>query len=83
MWRLYLRAAFDYDFEKCKNVLYSSLENAPWCKSTYLDGAIFVPKDMSQLLDLIFEKQLRIHTLPEELAILRSDSGKAEDKEDL
>lgn len=71
MCRLFLRATFDYDFNRSKTVLYTSLEKSPWNKALIFDGFIFVPEEFSNLLDVVFEKALRIHTLPEELSILR------------
>lgn len=71
-WRLYLRAGFNYDFSKCKRILYQTLEKFPMLKQIYLDGAKFLPEEHSQLLDLIIEKGLRAHALAEELEILRS-----------
>ena len=71
-WRLYLRAAFNYDFSKCKRILYQTLDMNPMMKQLYLDGAKYLPEEHSQLLDLIVEKGLRVHALAEELEILRT-----------
>lgn len=38
-----------------------------------MDGAIHLPQELSQIQDLIIEKQLRVHAMPEELEILRED----------
>lgn len=73
-WRLYLRAAFSYDFTKCKRILYQTLDRNPMMKQLYLDGARYLPEEHSQLLDLIVEKGLRAHALAEELEILRTQS---------
>jgi hypothetical protein len=75
IWRLYLRALFDDrdSLSKCKNTLYSGLEVCPWYKCLYLDAAFFTPELFGEMLDIIIEKNLRIHALPEELAILRND----------
>lgn len=76
LWRLYLRVLFELEnsFNQCKNALFSALDECPWSKSLYLDGAVFVPHELTQIQDLIIEKQLRIYALPEELEILRSDT---------
>lgn len=37
----------------------------------YIDAVKFLPEDMSEILDLLIEKELRLHTTPEELDILR------------
>lgn len=73
-WRLYLRAAFSFDFTKCKRILYQTLDRHPMMKQMYLDGARYLPEEHSQLLDLIVEKGLRVHALAEELEILRTQS---------
>ncbi|XP_065090079.1 nuclear exosome regulator NRDE2 [Ochlerotatus camptorhynchus] len=81
LWRLYLRELFDQPggdsggnaLEQCKRTLYMALEACPWNKVLYLDGAFFAPQELSQLLDLLLEKQLRIHAIPEELEILRNE----------
>lgn len=73
-WRLYLRAAFNFDFSKCKRILYQTLDRHPMMKQLYLDGARYLPEEHSQLLDLIVEKGLRAHALAEELEILRTQS---------
>ncbi|XP_062561746.1 nuclear exosome regulator NRDE2 [Armigeres subalbatus] len=82
LWRLYLRELFDQPsslqagdnaLEQCKRTLYLALEACPWNKMLYLDGAFFAPQELSQLLDLLMEKQLRIHAVPEELEILRNE----------
>lgn len=73
-WRLYLRTAFNFDFSKCKRILYQILDRHPMMKQLYLDGARYMPEEHSQLLDLIVEKGLRVHALAEELEILRTQS---------
>jgi hypothetical protein len=77
LWRIYLRELFNQPnqnvLDKCKTALYEALDNCPFSKVLYLDGSFFVPGELSQLLDLILEKQLRIHAIPEELSILRSE----------
>lgn len=73
-WRIYLGAAFSFDFSKCKRILYQTLDRHPMMKQLYLDGARYLPEEHSQLLDLIVEKGLRVHALAEELEILRTQS---------
>ncbi|GAB0097158.1 uncharacterized protein DMENIID0001_127670 [Sergentomyia squamirostris] len=79
MWRLHLRSAYELEssLHQCKHVLFAALDECPWNKSLYLDGAVYVPQELTQLQDLIIEKQLRIYALPEELEILRCDNGNA------
>ncbi|XP_049538932.1 nuclear exosome regulator NRDE2 [Anopheles darlingi] len=81
LWRLYLRELFDQPnarpgysvLEHCRRVLYAALEACPWNKALYLDGASVAPQELSALLDLMMEKQIRVHAIPEELAILRNE----------
>ncbi|XP_036341492.1 LOW QUALITY PROTEIN: nuclear exosome regulator NRDE2-like [Rhagoletis pomonella] len=72
-WRLYIRFLSDQctDFETSKRCLLTALDECPWSKALYLDGATYVPQELTHLQDLIIEKQLRIYALPEELEILR------------
>uniref|UniRef100_A0A182JHB9 Protein NRDE2 homolog n=1 Tax=Anopheles atroparvus TaxID=41427 RepID=A0A182JHB9_ANOAO len=81
LWRLYLRELFDQPnappgvsvLEQCRRTLYAALEACPWNKALYLDGSSCAPQELSALLDLMMEKQLRVHAIPEELAILRDE----------
>ncbi|XP_075160790.1 nuclear exosome regulator NRDE2 [Haematobia irritans] len=72
-WRCYLRCLSDQScsFDLSKQCLLTALDECPWSKALYLDGATYVPQELSHLQDLIIEKQLRIYALPEELEILR------------
>ncbi|KAM7358898.1 nuclear exosome regulator NRDE2 [Cochliomyia hominivorax] len=72
-WRCYLSCLSDRNcsFDLCKKCLLTALDECPWSKALYLDGATYVPQELSHLQDLIIEKQLRIYALPEELEILR------------
>lgn len=72
-WRCYLSCLSDQNcsFDLSKKCLLTALDECPWSKSLYLDGATYVPQELSHLQDLIIEKQLRIYALPEELEILR------------
>uniref|UniRef100_A0A1A9W4C9 Protein NRDE2 homolog n=1 Tax=Glossina brevipalpis TaxID=37001 RepID=A0A1A9W4C9_9MUSC len=74
-WRCYLRCLSDQStsFETSKKCLLTALDECPWSKALYLDGATYVPQELSNLQDLVIEKQLRIYALPEELEILRED----------
>ncbi|KAH8245305.1 hypothetical protein KR032_008508 [Drosophila birchii] len=72
-WRSYLRCLSDTrtSFERSKECLVSALDECPWDKALYMDGAIYVPQELAHLQDVMTEKQLRIYALPEELNILR------------
>ncbi|KAH8331911.1 hypothetical protein KR067_002409, partial [Drosophila pandora] len=72
-WRLYLRCLSDVNasFERSKECLLSALDECPWDKAIYIDGATHVPQELGHLQDLMIEKQLRMFAVPEELDILR------------
>ncbi|KAH8289286.1 hypothetical protein KR054_003003 [Drosophila jambulina] len=72
-WRSYLRCLSDTrtSFQRSKECLLSALDECPWDKALYMDGAIYVPQELAHLQDVMTEKQLRIYALPEELDILR------------
>ncbi|KAG5890549.1 hypothetical protein JTB14_028300 [Gonioctena quinquepunctata] len=73
LWRLYLQFVYTYfSPETCRNVYYSAVEECPWLKALYIDAAIYIPAELSQIQDLIIEKQLRLHVTPEELEVLRN-----------
>ncbi|KAJ8965402.1 hypothetical protein NQ314_004154 [Rhamnusium bicolor] len=73
VWRLYLQFVHSYfSLNTCRDVYYSAVEECPWLKALYIDAAIYIPAELSQIQDLIIEKQLRLHVTPEELDILRS-----------
>ncbi|XP_055909879.1 nuclear exosome regulator NRDE2 [Eupeodes corollae] len=78
-WRFYMRCLSDSrtPFETTKKCLLAALDDCPWNKAIYLDGAIFVPQELSHLQDLLIEKQLRVCALPEELEILRDNNVQA------
>jgi hypothetical protein len=40
-------------------------------QALYIDAAKYAPQELSQVQDLIIEKELRLHVTPEELDILR------------
>lgn len=72
-WRCCLSCLTDRNcsFDLSKKCLLTALDECPWSKALYLDGATYVPQELPHLQDLIIEKQLRIYALPEELEILR------------
>ncbi|XP_056637114.1 nuclear exosome regulator NRDE2 isoform X1 [Diorhabda sublineata] len=72
IWRLYLQFVYvNFSPEICRNVYYSAVEECPWLKALYMDAAIYIPAELTQIQDLIIEKQLRLHVTPEELDVLR------------
>ncbi|XP_017780596.1 PREDICTED: protein NRDE2 homolog [Nicrophorus vespilloides] len=72
VWRLYLQFLYsNYESKICRDAYYLAVEECPWLKALYIDAAIYIPEELSQIQDLIIEKQLRIHVTPEELEVLR------------
>ncbi|CAG9832762.1 unnamed protein product [Diabrotica balteata] len=73
IWRLYLQFVYTYfSPDICRKVYYCAVEECPWLKALYMDAAIYIPAELSQIQDLFIEKQLRLHVTPEELDVLRS-----------
>ncbi|XP_022227479.2 nuclear exosome regulator NRDE2 [Drosophila obscura] len=72
-WRCYLRCLSDKytSFDRSKEVLLTALDECPWDKALYMDGAMYVPQELGHLQDVMIEKQLRIYAMIEELDILR------------
>ncbi|XP_046689261.1 nuclear exosome regulator NRDE2 isoform X2 [Homalodisca vitripennis] len=54
-----------------KATFYKCLQACPWVKAFYMDAVKFLPEELSEIQDLLIEKELRLHTTPEELEILR------------
>jgi hypothetical protein len=72
IWRLYLRYVGSRGTpDKIKSIFYKALEDCPWVRSLYLQGASLLPEELGNIQDLIVEKELRLHVAPEELEILR------------
>ncbi|XP_050422096.1 nuclear exosome regulator NRDE2 [Adelges cooleyi] len=72
-WRLFLQyiaenAPLDY-----KKYFYEAVENCPWHKFIYLEAAFYLPEELTNICDILVEKQLRIHITHEELLVLRED----------
>lgn len=72
-WRCYLRSLSNErtSFERSKACLLMALDECPWDKALYMDGATYVPQEVANLQDVMTEKQLRIYAIPEELNVLR------------
>ncbi|XP_066901911.1 nuclear exosome regulator NRDE2 isoform X2 [Halyomorpha halys] len=73
-WRLFLQASSLKDTEDIKQIFYRSVEKCPWVKFLYYEAAKILPEDLPEIQDLLVEKELRLHTTPEELEILREGS---------
>lgn len=57
--------------KKGEEVYYESVDNCPWARCVYIDAAEIAPQILTQIQDVIREKELRMHVTPEELDILR------------
>ena len=56
---------------KGEEIYHESVMHCPWARSIYLDSAEVAPQQLTQIQDVIREKELRIYVTPEELEILR------------
>ena len=57
--------------KKGEQIYHESITNCPWARCIYIDSAEVAPQKLTQIQDVIREKELRIHITPEELDILR------------
>ncbi|XP_075221889.1 nuclear exosome regulator NRDE2 isoform X2 [Lycorma delicatula] len=75
IWRLYLQF-----ISVCKSggdlrtSFYRAVEECPWAKALYVDAIQLVPENIQEIQDLLIEKELRLHSLTDELDILRNGS---------
>ncbi|XP_012264130.2 nuclear exosome regulator NRDE2 [Athalia rosae] len=73
MWRLYM--LFLRERNLCEGrgeeVYHESVAQCPWARGIYTDAAQVAPQLLTEIQDLIREKELRMHVTPEELDILR------------
>ncbi|XP_076276586.1 nuclear exosome regulator NRDE2 isoform X2 [Lasioglossum baleicum] len=73
LWRLYMLLLREYNLceKKGEEVYHKSVAQCPWARSIYIDAAEVAPQLLTQIQDVIREKELRMHVTPEELDILR------------
>ncbi|XP_011172062.2 nuclear exosome regulator NRDE2 [Solenopsis invicta] len=73
LWRLYMLLLREHNLceKKGEEVYHESVTQCPWTRSIYIDAAEVAPQLLTQIQDLIREKELRMHVTPEELDILR------------
>lgn len=73
LWRLYMLLLREYNLceKKGEEVYHESVAQCPWARSIYIDAAEIAPQLLTQVQDVIREKELRMHVTPEELDILR------------
>ena len=57
--------------KKGEEIYHESVSHCPWARSIYIDSAEVAPHQLTEIQDVIREKELRIHVTPEELDILR------------
>ncbi|XP_059485224.1 nuclear exosome regulator NRDE2 [Neocloeon triangulifer] len=74
LWQLYLRyMGFKAKPEAIRTVFYKALEDCPWVKAIYMQGARLLPEESANIQDLVVEKELRLHIAPEELELLKGE----------
>lgn len=73
LWRIYMLLLREYNLceKKGEEVYHESVALCPWARSIYIDAAEVAPQLLTQIQDVIQEKELRMHVTPEELNILR------------
>ncbi|XP_053972963.1 nuclear exosome regulator NRDE2 [Hylaeus volcanicus] len=73
LWRLHMLLLREYNLceKKGEEVYHESVAQCPWARSIYIDAAEVAPQILTQVQDVIREKELRMHVTPEELDILR------------
>ncbi|KOX69727.1 hypothetical protein WN51_05011 [Melipona quadrifasciata] len=73
LWRLYMLLLREYNLceKKGEEVYHESVALCPWARSIYIDAAEVAPQLLTQVQDVIREKELRMHVTPEELDVLR------------
>ncbi|XP_029177339.1 protein NRDE2 homolog [Nylanderia fulva] len=73
LWRLYMFLLREHNLceKKGEEIYHESVTQCPWARSIYIDAAEVAPQLLTQIQDLIREKELRLHVTPEELDILR------------
>ncbi|XP_068970972.1 nuclear exosome regulator NRDE2 [Bombus flavifrons] len=73
LWRLYMLLLREYNLceKKGEEVYHESVALCPWARSIYIDAAEVAPQILTQVQDVIREKELRMHVTPEELDVLR------------
>ncbi|KAL6444572.1 hypothetical protein ACFW04_002002 [Cataglyphis niger] len=73
LWRLYMLLLREHNLceKKGEEIYHESVTQCPWARSIYIDAAEVAPQLLTQIQDLIREKELRLHVTPEELDILR------------
>ncbi|XP_011862923.1 PREDICTED: protein NRDE2 homolog [Vollenhovia emeryi] len=73
LWRLHMLLLREHNLceKKGEEIYHQSVTQCPWARSVYIDAAEVAPQLLTQIQDLIREKELRMHVTPEELDILR------------
>ncbi|KAL6265282.1 hypothetical protein P5V15_002062 [Pogonomyrmex californicus] len=73
LWRLYMLLLREHNLceKKGEEIYHESVTQCPWARSIYIDAAEVAPQLLTQIQDVIREKELRMHVTPEELDILR------------
>jgi len=56
--------------KKVKSVFYQALQSCPWAKVLYMDAVQHIPDDIQDIVDLMTEKEIRLHAPLEEIELL-------------
>lgn len=74
LWRMYMYfLVSDGKVDQAKGIFYKALQNVPWSKGLYMDAVLLFPAHLSEFVDLMTEKELRLRLPLEELDILLED----------
>lgn len=73
IWRLYMLLLREQNLceKKGEEIYHASITQCPWARCIYVDAAEIAPQFLTQIQDVIREKDLRMHCTLEELDILR------------
>jgi len=72
-WRLYLQYMSESSPSDYKKYYYEAVESCPWHKFLYLEAAFYLPDELTNICDILVEKELRVHITHEELLLLREN----------
>ncbi|KAL9952401.1 hypothetical protein ACROYT_G039651 [Oculina patagonica] len=70
LWRMFMEFQSKHGQEKVKSVFYQALQDCPWAKVLYMDAVQKSPDDIQDIVDLMIEKEIRLHAPLEEIELL-------------
>ncbi|KAK2154392.1 hypothetical protein LSH36_269g04022 [Paralvinella palmiformis] len=75
LWRTYLRFEIKHAKpETAKKVFYEAIQHCPWAKCLYMDYIEAFPASTQEVVDLMVERELRVHVPLEEIEILMEEA---------